>query len=78
MSQFHSVSHVGMAIFDRPIESLIGSVEIDLASAPIAPGAHEQSPHVAHAKCVSGLRPYGATRIATTRIANRPFSSTTV
>jgi len=41
MSQFHSISHAGMAIFERPIESMFGSLEIDLASAPIAPGVHE-------------------------------------
>ncbi|HEY1557229.1 MAG TPA: LiaF domain-containing protein [Kofleriaceae bacterium] len=29
-----------MALFDNPIVSTIGGIEIDLASAPIAPGAH--------------------------------------
>ena len=41
MSQFHSISHSGMAIFEHPIESVFGGVEIDLASAPIDPGSHE-------------------------------------
>jgi hypothetical protein len=36
----HSISHSGMKIFDYPIESTIGGIEIDLASAPIAPGEH--------------------------------------
>ena len=40
MGQLHSISHSGMAIFDRPISSMIGGLTIDLASAPIAPGAH--------------------------------------
>ena len=29
-----------MALFDHPIRSTIGGLEIDLASAPIAPGTH--------------------------------------
>ncbi|HEX4451338.1 MAG TPA: hypothetical protein VH143_10735 [Kofleriaceae bacterium] len=40
MARFHSISNKGMAIFDRRIESLIGGVEVDLVSAPIAPGTH--------------------------------------
>ena len=36
----HSISHAGMRIFDAPIESIIGGVEVDLASAPITPGEH--------------------------------------
>jgi Cell wall-active antibiotics response 4TMS YvqF len=38
--QFHSISTSGMAIFDQPIEAMIGGVVVDLASAPIAPGEH--------------------------------------
>src|SRR4051794_7032528 len=41
MSQFHSVAVSGMNLFDRPIESILGSVTIDLASAPLQPGEHE-------------------------------------
>jgi hypothetical protein len=40
MSQFHSIGTSGMAIFDRPIESVIGGIVVDLASAPLAPGQH--------------------------------------
>jgi hypothetical protein len=36
----HSISASGMALFDHPITSTIGGIEIDLASAPLAPGAH--------------------------------------
>jgi hypothetical protein len=38
--QFHSISASGMALFTRPIESTLGGVVVDLASAPIAPGKH--------------------------------------
>jgi hypothetical protein len=41
MGQFHSISHSGMAIFDRPISSTIGGIVVDLASAPINPGEHK-------------------------------------
>jgi hypothetical protein len=37
---FHSISYAGMKIFDAPIESTIGGIEVDLASAPITPGEH--------------------------------------
>jgi hypothetical protein len=40
MGQFHSISHSGMKLFDHPIESTIGGIEIDLASAPLTPGEH--------------------------------------
>ncbi len=40
MSQFHSISISGMALFDRPIHSMIGGLTIDLASAPLAAGQH--------------------------------------
>jgi hypothetical protein len=36
----HSIAHSGMKIFDHPIESTIGGIEIDLATAPITPGEH--------------------------------------
>jgi predicted membrane protein len=36
----HSISHSGMKIFDHPIESTFGGIEIDLATAPITPGEH--------------------------------------
>lgn len=35
-----SIAHSGMALFEKPIRSTIGGIEIDLASAPIAPGEH--------------------------------------
>lgn len=35
-----SIAHSGMALFDKPIISTIGGIEIDLASAPLAPGEH--------------------------------------
>jgi hypothetical protein len=38
--QFHSISHSGMRIFDRPIESTVGGLVVDLASAQLAPGEH--------------------------------------
>jgi hypothetical protein len=37
---YHSISHAGMKIFEHPIESTIGGLEVDLASAPIDPGEH--------------------------------------
>jgi len=37
---FHSISYAGMKIFDAPIESTIGGIEVDLASAPITPGEY--------------------------------------
>ena len=40
MGQFHSISTSGMALFKHPIESVIGGIEIDLASAPLDPGEH--------------------------------------
>ncbi|CAN5847192.1 hypothetical protein BH11MYX2_BH11MYX2_18390 [soil metagenome] len=39
-SQFHSIRASGMMLFTRPIESLLGSVTVDLVSAPIEPGDH--------------------------------------
>jgi hypothetical protein len=36
----HSISASGMALFKHPIVSTIGGIEIDLASAPLEPGAH--------------------------------------
>jgi len=39
--QFHSISHAGMKIFDQTIESTVGGLVIDLASAPITPGEHK-------------------------------------
>ena len=39
--QFHSISVSGMALFARPIESTVGGIVVDLASAPIQPGHHE-------------------------------------
>lgn len=41
MAQFHSISTSGMQLFDRPINSTIGGLRIDLASAPIAAGTHK-------------------------------------
>ena len=38
--QFHSISHSGMALFEQPIQSVVGGLVIDLASAPLAPGEH--------------------------------------
>jgi predicted membrane protein len=38
--QYHSIAHSGMALFDRPIRSLVGGTVIDLASAPLVPGEH--------------------------------------
>jgi hypothetical protein len=40
MGNYHSISAAGMKIFDHPIESTIGGIEVDLASAPIEPGEH--------------------------------------
>jgi hypothetical protein len=40
MGQLYSIANRGMAIFDRRIEALLGGLEIDLVSAPIAPGTH--------------------------------------
>jgi hypothetical protein len=40
VSAFYSISHSGMALFDRPIEWETG-LTIDLVSAPLAPGNHE-------------------------------------
>ncbi|HTR52990.1 MAG TPA: LiaF domain-containing protein [Kofleriaceae bacterium] len=36
-----SIAHSGMALFDHPIRSTIGGIEIDLASGPIQPGHHK-------------------------------------
>src|ERR1041385_436297 len=41
MASYHSISLSGMALFERPIETTIGGIELDLASAPIDPGEHE-------------------------------------
>jgi hypothetical protein len=41
MGTTHSISHSGMALFSVPIQSTIGGLVIDLASAPIEPGDHE-------------------------------------
>lgn len=41
MSQYHSISLSGMSLFERPIESVVGGIVVDLASAPLAPGHHE-------------------------------------
>jgi len=40
MTAFHSIAHAGAAIFEHRIESTIGGLEIDLASAPLPPGTH--------------------------------------
>ncbi len=40
MGQLYSIANRGMGIFDRRIEALLGGLEIDLVSAPIAPGEH--------------------------------------
>jgi hypothetical protein len=41
LAMMHSILHSGgMKIFDHPIESTIGGIEIDLATAPITPGEH--------------------------------------
>jgi hypothetical protein len=40
MGQLYSIANRGMSIFERPIQSLIGGLEIDLVSAPIEPGTH--------------------------------------
>jgi hypothetical protein len=36
----HSISASGMKLFEQPISSTIGGLEIDLVSAPLAPGEH--------------------------------------
>jgi len=36
----HSISHSGMALFQHPITSTVGGIEIDLASAALDPGEH--------------------------------------
>ena len=41
MGTTHSIAHSGMALFGTPIQSTIGGLVIDLASAPIEPGDHE-------------------------------------
>lgn len=38
--QFHSISASGMALFTQRIESTVGGIVVDLASAPITPGEH--------------------------------------
>jgi|SRR5580698_4644096 hypothetical protein len=40
MGQLYSIANRGMGIFEKPIESLLGGLEIDLVSAPITPGTH--------------------------------------
>jgi Cell wall-active antibiotics response 4TMS YvqF len=40
MGQFHSISHSGMKLFEKPIESTIGGIVIDLASSPLSAGEH--------------------------------------
>jgi hypothetical protein len=39
--QYHSISVSGMQLFRRPIQSTVGGITIDLASAPLVPGVHE-------------------------------------
>ena len=41
MGQLVSISHGGMELFHTPIQSTIGGLVVDLASAPIEPGDHE-------------------------------------
>lgn len=40
MAVTHSISHSGMALFAQPVQSTMGGLVIDLASAPIDPGEH--------------------------------------
>jgi predicted membrane protein len=39
-SQYHSISHSGTALFARPLHAVVGSIVVDLASAPLPPGEH--------------------------------------
>jgi len=41
MGTTHSIAHAGIAMFQTPISSTVGGLVVDLASAPIEPGAHE-------------------------------------